>query len=58
MEFVSLLNTPHDVAMNMLYVNEGIAQIQFHLMSGAPKVTYRDRRGKYQGQTGITLSRV
>jgi dCTP deaminase len=58
LEFVSLLNTPHDVAMNMLYVNEGIAQIQFHLMSGAPKVTYRDRRGKYQGQTGITLSRV
>lgn len=37
-----------------IYANEGIAQVLF--FEGAhPEVTYADRDGKYQGQTGITL---
>jgi dCTP deaminase len=40
-----------------IYANEGIAQCLF---SGGefPLVTYADRKGKYQAQTGITLARV
>ena len=40
-----------------IYANEGIAQILF--FEGAqPNVSYADRKGKYQGQTGITPARV
>lgn len=40
-----------------IYVNEGIAQLLF--FRGEPcAVTYADRKGKYQGQTGITLPKV
>ena len=40
-----------------VYANEGIAQCLF---SGGefPLVTYADRKGKYQAQTGITLAKV
>jgi len=40
-----------------IYANEGIAQCLF---SGGefPLVTYADRKGKYQAQTGITLAKV
>lgn len=40
-----------------IYLNEGIAQFIF--FKGNPcGVSYGDRGGKYQGQTGITLPRV
>lgn len=40
-----------------VYANEGIAQLQFHTHAD-PVVSYADRKGKYQGQTGITLPKV
>ncbi len=59
LEMVSLMgNNFYSTNLNMLYVNEGITQVQFHLMSAHPRVSYKDRKGKYQSQTGITLSRV
>jgi len=40
-----------------IYANEGIAQILF--FEGEPcKVSYADRKGKYQGQRGITVARL
>lgn len=41
-----------------VYVNEGIAQFLFYRGDKPCKVSYSDRKGKYQGQRGITLSRV
>lgn len=35
---------------------QGIAQITFHKIA-RPATTYRDRQGKYQGQTGVTHAR-
>jgi len=40
-----------------IYANEGIAQCLF-FGGEFPLVTYADRKGKYQAQTGITLARV
>jgi dCTP deaminase len=40
-----------------VYANEGIAQVMF-FRGDRPAVTYADKRGKYQGQTGVTLPRV
>jgi dCTP deaminase len=40
-----------------IYANEGIAQVLF-FEGEEPEVTYADRKGKYQGQTGITLPRM
>lgn len=40
-----------------VYVNEGIAQFMFFHGEGC-EVSYNDRDGKYQNQTGITLPRV
>jgi dCTP deaminase len=40
-----------------IYANEGIAQVLF-FEGEAPEVSYADRQGKYQGQTGITLPRM
>jgi dCTP deaminase len=40
-----------------VYANEGIAQAMF-FRGERPAVTYADKRGKYQGQTGVTLPRV
>lgn len=37
-----------------VYAHEGIAQILFHVLTSRPLVTYSDRAGKYQNQTGIT----
>lgn len=42
----------------MLYAGEGACQVLFHEASETPRVTYADRKGKYQGQTGITLPKV
>ena len=40
-----------------IYANEGIAQVLF-FEGEQPEVSYADRQGKYQAQTGITLPRV
>ncbi len=40
-----------------VYAGEGIVQIIF-LESDRPETTYADRRGKYQGQRGVTLPKV
>lgn len=40
-----------------VFVGEGVAQIQFTQIK-LPYKTYADRAGKYQGQTGTTLSKV
>jgi len=41
-----------------IYCNEGIAQLIFFMGEHAPEVSYADRKGKYQGQTGVTLPKV
>jgi len=41
-----------------IYSHEGIAQVLFFEAGSLPEVSYADRKGKYQGQTGITLPRV
>lgn len=41
-----------------VYANEGICQFIFMRTQYRPRVTYRDRKGKYQGQQGVTLAKV
>lgn len=41
-----------------VYANEGIAQVLFFQSDEVCRVSYADRKGKYQGQTGITLPSV
>jgi dCTP deaminase len=41
-----------------IYANEGIAQVLFFQGDEAPEVSYLDRKGKYQGQTGVTTPRL
>jgi dCTP deaminase len=41
-----------------IYANEGIAQILFLAADELCQTSYRDRAGKYQGQTGITLPKA
>lgn len=41
-----------------IYSHEGIAQVLFFEAGSLPEVSYADRKGKYQGQQGITLPRV
>ncbi|HEX8681234.1 MAG TPA: dCTP deaminase [Ardenticatenaceae bacterium] len=41
-----------------IYANEGIAQVLFFESDEEPEVSYADKKGKYQGQIGITLSRL
>ncbi|OGV28728.1 MAG: dCTP deaminase [Legionellales bacterium RIFCSPHIGHO2_12_FULL_35_11] len=38
-----------------IYANEGVAQMIFLEATDPCEVSYRDRNGKYQGQTGVTL---
>jgi len=40
-----------------VYVDEGIAQAIF-FKGNRPEVTYSDKKGKYQNQTGITLPKI
>ena len=40
-----------------VYANEGIVQLLF-FQGEQPEVTYADRKGKYQGQTGVTLPKL
>jgi len=41
-----------------IYANEGIAQVLFFQGDEPCEVTYADKKGKYQAQTGITLPRI
>ncbi len=41
-----------------IYANEGIAQVLFLESDEECQVSYKDKKGKYQGQTGVTLPRV
>ena len=41
-----------------IYANEGIAQVLFFEGKEAPEVSYKDKKGKYQGQHGVTLPRL
>lgn len=38
-----------------IYAHEGVAQMLFLQSDEACEVSYGDRKGKYQGQTGVTL---
>ncbi len=41
-----------------IYANEGIAQVIFFQAEEVCHISYADRKGKYQKQTGITLPKV
>lgn len=41
-----------------IYANEGVAQVLFFEADQDCEVSYRDRGGKYQGQTGVTLPKT
>lgn len=41
-----------------IYANEGVAQMIFLESDEECAISYSDRQGKYQGQTGITLPKV
>jgi dCTP deaminase len=41
-----------------IYSNEGIAQLVFLESDEACETSYKDRKGKYQAQRGITLPRI
>jgi dCTP deaminase len=52
-ELGNLANLPLRV-----YVNEGIGQVLFFESDEGCDISYEDRGGKYQGQTGLTYSRL
>lgn len=52
-EIGNLANLPLRV-----YVNEGIGQILFFESDEDCQTSYKDRGGKYQGQTGLTFAKV
>ena len=41
-----------------IYANEGIAQVIFFESDEPCEVSYKDRNGKYQGQTGVALPKI
>ena len=41
-----------------IYANEGGAQVIFFESEEECEISYKDRKGKYQGQTGVTLPRT
>jgi len=41
-----------------VYANEGVAQFIFLKGNEKPEISYSDRKGKYMGQTGVTLPKV
>jgi dCTP deaminase len=41
-----------------IYANEGVAQFLFFQSDEACEVSYKDKKGKYQGQQGVTLPRM
>ena len=50
LEFSNTTNLPAKI-----YANEGVAQMLFFESDEVCEVSYADRGGKYQGQTGVTL---
>jgi len=53
LEFSNTTNLPAKI-----YANEGVAQVLFLESDEVCEVSYKDRRGKYQGQIGVTLPRA
>jgi dCTP deaminase len=41
-----------------IYANEGVAQVLFLGAETICETSYKDRKGKYQGQTGVTLPKA
>lgn len=41
-----------------IYANEGVAQVIFFESDDVCEVSYKDRKGKYQGQVGVTLPKI
>lgn len=41
-----------------IYANEGVAQFLFFESDEVCEISYADRAGKYQGQTGVTLPKA
>ena len=52
----SVMSNSNSSGQYRLYANSGAAQILF-FQGDQPEVSYSDRKGKYQGQTGITLAK-
>lgn len=50
LEFSNTTNLPAK-----LYANEGVAQMIFLESDDVCDISYKDRQGKYQGQSGVTL---
>ena len=42
----------------VIYANEGIAQVLFFQSDEPCEVSYKDKKGKYQAQRGVTLPRI
>ena len=53
LEFSNTTNLPAKI-----YSNEGVAQMIFFESDQVCKTSYKDRGGKYQGQTGVTLPKT
>lgn len=53
LEFSNTTNLPAKI-----YANEGVAQMLFFESDEICATSYKDRGGKYQGQTGVTLPRT
>ena len=53
LEFSNTSNLPAKI-----YAGEGVAQMIFHQSDEQCEVSYKDRAGKYQGQTGVTLPKT
>ena len=53
LEFSNTTNLPAKI-----YAHEGVAQMLFLQSDEACEVSYADRGGKYQGQTGVTLPKA
>ncbi len=41
-----------------IYANEGVAQMLFFESDEVCEISYKDRKGKYQGQRGVTLPKT
>ena len=41
-----------------IYANEGVAQFIFLESDDVCEISYKDRKGKYQGQKGVTLPKT
>lgn len=53
LEFSNTTNLPARI-----YANEGVAQMVFFESDEVCEISYKDRGGKYQGQTGVTLPKT